>query len=254
MSYFTILFISSVMSMTWNANPDLIKGVDDRPEIEKLNGAWEANYKDGADDCKMVTIISNGFFSTAVYCNSGEQFKGTIGGKMEVYDNHVKKIYEFHTLDPSMVRQKESTNYNINKDVLRFEGMDLDWARIDNGSPGALQGAWLMTGRKRDGEISYRKPGARRTMKILSGSRFQWIAFNDETAEFKGSGGGTYTTVDGKYTEQIKFFSRDSSRVGASLSFDFELEDGSWHHSGLSSKGKPIYEVWSPSEKAMVAP
>ena len=59
-----------------------------------------------------------------------------------------------------------------------------------------------------------------------------------------GTGGGTYTTDEGKYIENIEFFSRDQTRVGAALSFDFELKEGKWHHSGKSSKGKDIYEVW----------
>ena len=82
-------------------------------------------------------------------------------------------------------------------------------------------------------------------MKILSGTRFQWIAFNTETKEFMGTGGGTYSTVDGKYTENIDFFSRDNSRVGASLEFDYELNGDEWHHKGLSNKGDPIYEIWN---------
>ena len=82
-------------------------------------------------------------------------------------------------------------------------------------------------------------------MKILSGTRFQWIAYNTETKEFLGTGGGTYTTEDGKYTENIEFFSRDATRVGTSLAFTFEIKDSNWHHSGLSSKGEPIYEIWS---------
>jgi hypothetical protein len=59
-------------------------------------------------------------------------------------------------------------------------------------------------------------------------------------------GGGTYTAKDGKYIENITFFSRDDSRVGASLDFNYEVIDGEWHHSGLSSKGDPIYEIWTP--------
>jgi hypothetical protein len=70
-------------------------------------------------------------------------------------------------------------------------------------------------------------------------------AINPETKEFFGTGGGTYTFKSGKYTENIEFFSRDSSRVGASLSFDGKLNNGEWHQSGLSSKGDSIYEVWS---------
>ncbi len=37
---------------------------------------------------------------------------------------------------------------------------------------------------------------------------------------------------------------RDSSRVGASLSFDGTLNNGEWYHCGLSSKGDSTYEVW----------
>ena len=82
-------------------------------------------------------------------------------------------------------------------------------------------------------------------MKILSGSRFQWIAYNTETKQFIATGGGNYTTINGKYTEHIEFFSRDVGRVGASLEFDFDLKEGDWHHSSFSSKGDPLYEVWS---------
>ena len=106
-----------------------------------------------------------------------------------------------------------------------------------------------MSGRKRDGEIQQRDTNRpRKTMKILSGTRFQWIAYNIETKQFMGTGGGTYTTIDGVYTENIEFFSRDNSRVGASLPFNFELQEGKWHHSGNSSKGAPIYEIWSQRE------
>ena len=52
-------------------------------------------------------------------------------------------------------------------------------------------------------------------MKILSGTRFQWIAYHIGTKVFSGSGGGTYTSEQGKYTETIDFFSRDNDRVGA---------------------------------------
>jgi hypothetical protein len=46
--------------------------------------------------------------------------------------------------------------------------------------------------------------------------------------------------------ETIAFFSRDNSRVGASLGFDYQVIDGEWHHSGLSSAGQPIFEIWTP--------
>ena len=120
-----------------------------------------------------------------------------------------------------------------------------DWTRVDSGAPGALQGSWLMTGRMRDGQPSTRRPGARRTMKILSGTRFQWIAYNVETKEFFGSGGGTYGTVDGRYTENIEFFSRDDAKAGRSLEFAYDFVEGAWHHVGKSTAGEPMHEIWA---------
>jgi hypothetical protein len=86
---------------------------------------------------------------------------------------------------------------------------------------------------------------ARKTMKILSGTRFQWIAYDTDTKQFLGTGGGTYTTQQGEYAERIEFFSKDETRVGLRLKFNYALKDGDWEHSGLSSKGDPIHEIWS---------
>ena len=55
-----------------------------------------------------------------------------------------------------------------------------------------------------------------------------------------------FENIDGKYVENIEFFSKDGSRVGAVLPFDYQIVEGEWHHSGLSSKGDPIYEIWTP--------
>ena len=82
-------------------------------------------------------------------------------------------------------------------------------------------------------------------MKILSGTRFQWIAYNTETMEFSGTGGGRYAADNGTYTEMIQFFSRDDSRVGAELSFQFERQGNDWHHTDSNSRGEPMYEIWA---------
>ena len=109
-----------------------------------------------------------------------------------------------------------------------------------------LQGKWLMLGRVRDGKRQLRNlQRPRKTMKVLINGYFQWIAFNTETFKFSGSGGGEYETVDGKYIEIIQYFSRDDSRVGAELDFNYEIKNKDWYHAGLCSKGKPINEVWS---------
>ena len=71
------------------------------------------------------------------------------------------------------------------------------------------------------------------------------MAINPVSKEFFGTGGGTYTFTNGQYTEHVEFFSRDSSRVGAILSFEGKVKDDVWNHSGKSSKGDPLNEVWT---------
>ena len=103
-----------------------------------------------------------------------------------------------------------------------------------------------MSGRVRDGKEQLRDTsGPRKTMKLLSGTRFQWIAYHTESKRFIGTWGGTYTTDDGKYTENIEFFSKDDSKAGISLEFNYELVDGTCQHKGFSSKGAAMHEIWS---------
>ncbi len=210
-----------------------------QPKQSSMVGAWEAKDDEGNT---LSMIITEKYFSVAGYKTNPAEFLFTLGGSWEQQNQHTKVTYEFHTQDKSLVGTGDLFEITLIDDKMTANG--LTWKRVDKGKPGKLEGAWLITGRKRDGEISMRSPGARKTMKILSGTRFQWIAFNSETGEFSGTGGGTYTTKGKKYTENIQFFSRDNSRVGAKLEFDYDIHVGSWHHSGFSSKGDPLYEVW----------
>ena len=138
-------------------------------------------------------------------------------------------------------------NSNFEKDGLKQMKIEKTkkWKKISN-SPMDLNGKWLMAGRMTDqGERRRDTSAPRKTMKFLWDGYFQWIAFNTETFEFFGSGGGFYTAENGKYTEHIEYFSRDNSRVGAVLPFDYSLKDSDWHHQGFSSKGDPMHEIWS---------
>ncbi len=211
---------------------------------KELIGAWETG-----EDTRTVMIVTDEFFSEAAFREN--EFISTAGGRWKTDGKNLIRTYEFNTANPDLVGKEISIPFEIKNDNLALsekEGKE-NWSRVDDGGPGKLAGAWLITGRMRDGEMRTSTPGARRTMKILSGTRFQWIAYNVESKEFSGTGGGTYTTEDGKYTENIEFFSRDNSRVGASLQFDFSIEDGQWRHSGKSSRGQPLDEVWTKREK-----
>ena len=218
---------------------------------QSLIGAWEGiTTEENGDQTRMVVIFSEKHQVATWYDLETGKFQWTNGGLYSLDGTTMTETVEFHTLEPEKVGT--SVTFDIafdGNDKVRIVGRDVWLTRIDDGGPGALSGAWLISGRMRDGELRERATDRpRKTMKILSGTRFQWIAYNTETKQFMGTGGGTYTTEDGKYTENIEFFSRDDNRVGASLEFSYELKDGKWHHSGNNSRGEPMYEVWSVRE------
>lgn len=226
----------------------LITSLSASAQSVDLSGAWQS----GPEESRTVMIVAGNFFSVALYNMKDKTYTGTYGGTWKIEKNQFVQVQEFNTMHPDLIGIEQRTEIKTQKDKLAFKSdkNSQEFTRIDSGKPGELAGAWLITGRMgEDGTISKRTPGARKTMKILSGTRFQWIAYNNETKEFFGTGGGTYTTADGKYTETIEVFSRDNSRVGATLEFGYSFIEGDWRHQGKSSKGEPIDEIWTKREK-----
>ena len=211
-------------------------------EAQQFSGAWMRKLDTAV---QYLTIVDH-YFVVTTFNSDEKKFYQTRGGTATMNGEMMTGVIEFNTSDKSEVKSTYSYNYSIKKKdlFLPMDGIETTWTWIDNGNEG-LSGNWRITGRMQDGKIAAMNPGARKTIKVMSSSRFQWTAINTETGEFFGTGGGYYTFKDGKYTEHIEFFSRDATRVGSSLSFDASIKEGNWHHSGNSSKGDPIYEVWS---------
>ena len=226
------------------ANTQSIINVEN--EIE-LQGAWTSSEtNESGAHITITTIVMDGYLAETFYNEKTNAFIKTFGGFWTVKDSVISLTREFSSNDSLSVGKTRDLIFDLRGDSITFKGSDKIWTRIDDGKKGDLNGAWLISGRERDGNMIRRSPGARKTMKILSGSRLQWIAYNTDSGKFFGTGGGAYTAENGTYTEHIEFFSRDNSRVGANLSFQYEVKENEWHHHGLSSKGKPIYEIWSP--------
>jgi hypothetical protein len=224
-------------------------GMNTPPDIQnqsKFIGAWKADVNSN----EAVLIFTEKFYALTVYDLQTRKFISSQGGSWTGSQGGITLKVEFNTAKPEGIGKETPVKAALQAEALTLTIGDwtASWKRIDDGGPGKLAGAWLITGRMVGNEMQSITPGSRRTMKILSGTRFQWIAYNIETKEFFGTGGGTYTTEGGKYTEHIEFFSRDSSRVGMDLTFDFALESGAWRHKGVSSKGDPIDEIWTRRE------
>ncbi|MFT7151016.1 MAG: hypothetical protein ACI82Q_002891 [Nonlabens sp.] len=214
---------------------------------QSVIGAWETfSTAENGDKLKSVVIFTDGYQVISTYDDATGKFLGTNGGTWRLEGDTMTEIVEFNSMNPETVGTESVFQVKITDNEMQIVGSDMKLKRLDNGTPGNLQGAWLMSGRVRNGNTEARDTSRpRKTMKILSGTRFQWIAYNTETKQFSGTGGGTYTTIDGKYTENIEFFSKDNAKAGLSLSFNYELIDGDWTHTGFSSKGDPIHEIWS---------
>ena len=174
---------------------------------------------------------SNYLIETQYETNS-KAFVSTRGGFYESKGDGFEVRFEF--------------NSNFAKDSLKVMTFEASELKLSSLAKQEHSGQWLMAGRVRaEGEKRRNINGARKTLKLLLDGHFQWTAYNTETFKFYGSGGGTYTANNGTYVETIHYFSKDNSRVGAVLPFQYDLKGEDWYHQGLNSKGLPMHEIWT---------
>lgn len=222
-------------------------------EISSINGSWQS--KDASGNT-ITMICSDNYLMFAMYDLSQKKYVKSGGGTYQLSVVSGKNIFsykrDFNTEDSTVVGLTVANFYSINKNELSLTEGPLagNWNRIDESkSPKMMNATWRIKAREgSDFKMQTVLKGSRKTLKILSGSRFQWAAFNTDTHQFFGTGGGNYTVKDGKYTENIEFFSRDDKRVGASLTFDYVLNGKDWTHAGQSSTGTRVHEIWEKEE------
>lgn len=203
-------------------------------------------YISDADNVRHELKISPDYFIHSVYEQTPPKFIKTLGGFYTVNDSVLNVDLEFNSAYENDGVKKLSIPFTLESDklILKTEP-ELTFAKVESLEQD-LDGAWLFatrgpdTGQERRGEENPRK-----TLKFLMDNRFQWIAYQTETMHFSGTGGGSYSAQDGVYTEKIEYFSRDDSRVGANLQFNYEIKGDDWHHTGKNSKGEPMYEIWA---------
>jgi len=210
-----------------------------------LVGAW--GY--GPQDNRTVMINTDKIFSVANYDAPGKKFISSYGGTWRIDGNKLIKKIEWNSKDSSQVGKELTEVIELSKDKLVGKNKET-WNRLDDGKPGALMGAWIITGNYVNDTVSKRASPfyPRRTMKVLSGKYFHWIAYNVNTKAFMNAGGGSYTTNNGKYTENIEFFTKTPESVGKSLVFDYSFVNGDWRHRGQKSVGGAMDECWTRRE------
>ncbi len=209
---------------------------------QSLNGTWRLHDAPGAT---VILTIADGYLIQTTYETT--RFRATRGGSFQRTGNTINLLVEFDTADSSRVGQTELQPVQLrnNKLTIGNSPQNQTFDRVDE-TPTPLTGLWRITGRANEaGQLTDMQRGPRKTIKLLTGSRFQWVAINPQTRQFFGTGGGTYTLNNGQYTETIDFFPRDNSRVGRSLTFEAAVSQDEWLHRGNSSTGNPISERWS---------
>jgi hypothetical protein len=231
-----------VMFMLVSLSPQKPGSVDPAGFI----GAWQY----GPEDNHTVMIIVNHVFTVATYDLPGRKFISSYGGTWKMDgDKFVQKL-EWHSLSPDRAGQETALAVKIKDNKLIVPERKETWDRIRESQPNEITGAWVITGNYRDGQPFKRSSPfyPRRTMKVLGGGRFQWIAYNVDTHKFENTGGGTYTASNAKYTETIEFFTKTAESVGKHLQFEYSLVDGEWRHKGEKSTGGPMDEIWTRRE------
>lgn len=209
---------------------------------------YMANHSENSNNHRELKL-SDRYFVLTEYESEPANFIRTIGGFYTADSDSIYVTLEFDSNFTDDSPRKVHYAIELNDGSLLLNGDDNYHFRPEKEQGQALDGTWLFatrgpdTGQERRGNESSRK-----TLKYLQDGYFQWIAYNTETMKFSGTGGGRYTANDGTYSETILYFSRDNSRVGAVLEFNYELQGKDWNHTGLNSRGEPMYEIWARRE------
>ena len=208
-------------------------------------GAWKSQEPTGSTS---ILVVADNYLAIASFSLLNKYFERSEGGPFTISGNKMTYTPEFNSSDTSKIGIPIVFTITRKDNVLTLLHEEaMVWMLVDNAGNLPMAGAWQITERAQssDGQlIKIHQQGTRKTLKLLSGTRFQWFAIDPAVKAFYATGGGTYTAQNGKYTENIQFFSKDNNRVGSTLMFDWKLENGRWDHSGKSSDGKPIHEVW----------
>ncbi|WP_273565309.1 hypothetical protein [Maribacter halichondriae] len=190
--------------------------------------------------------ITDNYITHSAYQIAPAKFIKTVGGFYTVDNNILKIELEFNSAHETNGLTELALPIIIadEKLTLPMDG-ELEFVKKEFLQQD-LDGTWLFATRGPDkGQERRGDENTRKTLKFLQDGHFQWIAYNTDTMEFFGTGGGAFTSKNGTYTENIEYFSRDDSRVGATLDFTYQIKKGDWHHKGKNSKGEPMYEIWA---------
>lgn len=208
-------------------------------------GAWKSQEPTGSTS---MLIVADNYLAIASFGLLNKYFERSEGGPFTMSGDQMTYTPEFNSSDTAKIGVPIIFTVTKKDNILTLKYEEaMVWMKVDEAASAPMAGAWHITEKAQGGQgdlVAIHQEGTRKTLKLLSATRFQWFAIDPAVKGFYATGGGTYTAQNGKYTENIQFFSKDNNRVGSSLKFDWKLDNGRWDHSGKGSDGKPIHEIW----------
>ena len=237
------------------ATPTLEEKSKDSP----IRGAWALVEKDNISSeelsIQMVKILSNGHFMFAFFNAETQQFFSAGGGTYTYEDGKYTEKIDFHTIDPNLAGREITFDARLEDGKWYHTGLinggqlNEVYARLDDGSGTDLVGTWLQEYDVAPNGKRSRLKKHHRKLKILSGTRFQWVEYNGKKRKFVACGGGTYSYEKETYTENIEFFSLDSTVVGSEVAFTCLQDGNEWIHRERTARGDGVQlnvdEIWS---------
>ena len=218
------------------------------PFFVQAQKSIEGSWSNSQGDVSTWILVTDQIISVTQFETSSHKLLATYGGTYRLKGKELEIRQEWNSQDSLQVGQLKKITFQKKKGQIQLEQQV--FSQMDKGESGKMKGAWIIVGNF-SGDVLSRRPNPffpRRTMKIHTGNAFQWIAYNVQTKQFFGTGGGYYSTQGNTYTEEIVFFTKASSSIGKKLPFEFQIQDGIWRHKGQKSTGGPMDEAWSRRE------
>ncbi|MBS4043795.1 MAG: hypothetical protein KGZ59_08260, partial [Chitinophagaceae bacterium] len=139
---------------------------------QSLKGAYQSKL-----DSEVIICLMDGYFVETKYNANTKTFNYTWGGPFVKEGNKLNITIHFDSRDKGIVGKTKEIAFG-----------EKHYELIDKGE-NVLAGNWRMSGRKNGDQFTENPLRARRTYKLLTGTRFQWMAINIDTGEFSGTGG-----------------------------------------------------------------
>lgn len=216
-----------------------------------IKGAW-LRVQDESSPVKVVALFGDRVFMESCVDTITHHIVFAGGGTYRLHRDTLDGEFLYQMGDETIQPASFQLVLKVNNEELSFttpHGETQHWKRIDNGQ-GVYAGTWRIVQHQQNGQLrDIPQTADRKTLKLLTGTRFQWAAVNTATGQVFATGGGSYNVSNGQYIEHIEFFSRDSTRAGMSLPFTDEIKGDLWYHKGKTTKGDPNFEVWKRVEE-----